>query len=316
VTLPAPLTLGVAPVPPPPTGPEQRRRFWADAELVVPPAAAGPGSWAGAPSVLRDEESVWWLAYRMRRPVGQGRGYANVVARSADGVRFEAVTRVMSDAFGAESLERPALVRTPEGRWRLYVSCATPGTKHWRVELLEAATVEELAGAESRTVLPGSAAAAVKDPVVRFADGVWHLWASVHPLDDPEATDRMWTDHATSPDGVSWTWEGTVLAGTPGSWDARGVRISTVFLDGAGGWALYDGRASAEENWEERTGLARAADGRFVADPGGPLLASPHLPGALRYADAVALPDGAVRWFYEATRPDGAHELRTVLLPG
>ncbi|MEO3861629.1 hypothetical protein [Acrocarpospora sp. B8E8] len=25
-------------------------------------------------------------------------------------------------------------------RWRLYLSCATYGTKHWRVELLEAAT--------------------------------------------------------------------------------------------------------------------------------------------------------------------------------
>jgi hypothetical protein len=316
VTLPAPLPLGADPVPPPPRGPEQRRRFWADAELVVPPADPGPGSWAGAPSVLPDDEGVWWLAYRMRRPVGQGRGYANVVARSADGVRFEPVARVTSDAFGAESLERPALVRTPEGRWRLYVSCATPGTKHWRVELLEAATVEELTGAEPRTVLPGSAAAAVKDPVVRFADGVWHLWASVHPLDDPEATDRMTTDHAVSRDGISWTWRGTVLAGTPGSWDARSVRISTVFLDGAGGWALYDGRASAEENWEERTGLARAADGRFTADPDGPLLASPYLPGGMRYADAVALPDGTVRWFYEATRPDGAHELRTVLLPG
>ena len=30
----------------------------------------------------------------------------------------------------------------------------------------------------------------------------------------------------------------------------------------------------------------------------------------------VALPDGGARWFYEATRADGAHELRTVLISG
>ncbi|MGY1605047.1 hypothetical protein [Geodermatophilus sp. SYSU D00815] len=296
-------------------------RFWDDAAVAVVPEDARPGAWAGGPSALL-VDGVWWLAYRLRRPVGEGRGFANVVARSADGVAFEQVVRISRDDFGAESLERPALVRTPDGRWRLYVSCATPGTKHWRVDLLEAGTVEGLAGARPETVLPGSATEAWKDPVVRRADDRWHLWASVHPLDDPDATDRMTTEHATSPDGRAWTRQGTALAGTPGTWDARGVRVATVLL-GPGGpgdpatWALYDGRASAAENWEERTGLARSTGdgGRLVADTDGPLLSSPHAPGGLRYADAVPLPDGTTRWFYEATRADGAHELRTVLLP-
>jgi hypothetical protein len=126
----------------------------------------------------------------------------------------------------------------------------------------------------------------------------------------------MTTEHATSPDGVEWTWTGTALTGTPGSWDARGVRFATVVLDGPRTWALYDGRATAEENWEERTGLATATtEGRFTAAYGGPLLQSPHPPHGLRYADVVAVPGGGARWFYEATRADGAHELRTVLLP-
>jgi hypothetical protein len=240
-----------------------------------------------------------------------------VVARSDDGVRFEPVIGLGREAFGAESLERPALVHTRDGRWRLYVSCATPGSKHWWVDLLEAGTVEGLATAAPRTVLPGGETAAVKDPVVRHDGRRWQLWASVHPLDDPDATDRMTTEHATSDDGVDWAWHGTALAGTPGTWDARGVRFTAVLLDGDATWALYDGRATAEQNWEERTGLARRRpDGRFSADAGGPLLESPHPPGGLRYADAVPLPDGTVRWFYEATRADGAHELRTVLLPG
>jgi hypothetical protein len=89
-----------------------------------------------------------------------------------------------------------------------------------------------------------------------------------------------------------------------------------VVLDGPRTWALYDGRATAEENFEERTGLAVQDDaGRFTAVGDEPLLQSPHPPGGLRYADVVAVPGGGARWFYEATRADGAHELRTVLLP-
>lgn len=291
-------------------------RFWSDAEVVLAPEDPRPGSWVGGPSAQL-VDGTWWLAYRMRRPIGEGRGFANVVARSDDGVRFEPVLGIGREAFGAESLERPALVALPDGRWRLYVSCATPRSKHWRVDLLEADTVEGLGTATPRTVLPGSATAGVKDPVIRHDGRRWHLWASVHPLDDPEATDRMTTEHATSDDGVEWTWQGTALAGTPGSWDQRGVRFTAVHLDGDATWALYDGRASAEENWEERTGLAlRGPDGRFTAAGDGPLLQSPHRPGGLRYADAVVLPDGSTRWFYEATREDGAHELRTVLIAG
>jgi hypothetical protein len=305
------VTSRTPPLPEPPAA----ERFWSDAQVVLAPEDPRPGSWVGGPSAQL-VDGVWWLAYRLRRPIGEGRGFANVVARSDDGVRFQPVVGLGREAFGAESLERPALVHLDDGRWRLYVSCATPRSKHWRVDLLEAGTVEGLARATPRTVLPGSDSAGVKDPVIRHDGRRWHLWASVHPLDDPDATDRMTTEHATSDDGIAWSWQGTALTGTPGSWDARGVRFTVVALDGAGTWALYDGRASAGENWEERTGLARRGpDGRFTPVGDRPLLESPHRPGGLRYADVVALPDGRARWFYEATRADGAHELRTVLLP-
>src|SRR4051812_8419806 len=105
-----------------------------------------------------------YLAYRLRLPIGEGRGISNVVARSGDGVTFTVVAEVTKDRFGAESLERPALVRTPEGRWRLYVSAATPGTKHWRVDLLEADTPEGLAHAPARPPLGGGDTGGVKDP--------------------------------------------------------------------------------------------------------------------------------------------------------
>ena len=102
-------------------------------------------------------DGFFYLAYRLRRPIGHGRGFANIVARSRDGVRFETVATLTKEAFGAESLERPAIAVTADGTWRAYISAATPGTKHWRVDVVEADTPEGLARATPRTVLPGSA---------------------------------------------------------------------------------------------------------------------------------------------------------------
>ncbi|WP_331272739.1 hypothetical protein [Motilibacter deserti] len=287
---------------------------WDAGTVVVEPPEGRPGAWAGGPSALV-VDGVHYLAYRMRRPVGEGRGYANVLARSADGVRFETVAVVEKDAFGAESLERPAVVVTPEGRWRMYVSAAIPGTRGWRVDLLEAATPEGLATAAPRTVLPCTGQAAPKDPVIVHHDGRWHLWASVHPLDDPSATDRMTTEHATSLDGVDWQWQGTALAGRPGLWDARGVRLSAVLVDGDRLLAYYDGRATPGQNWEEQTGVAVGSlpAGTFTALGEEPVLVSPHAPGGLRYVTVVPVAEGW-RAYYEATRADGAHELRTELV--
>lgn len=287
-------------------------------DVVVAPPDHRPGAWAGAPSALV-HDGRFYLAYRLRRPVGEGRGFSNVVAVSDDGVNFSPIATVQRDALHGESLERPALAVTPDGRWRLYVSVATPSSKHWRVDLIEADSPEGLATATPRTVLPGSEAAGVKDPVVLFHAGRWHLWASVHPLESWENADRMTTDYATSGDGVTWQWHGTVLAGRSGEWDARGVRLSSVTVDGDELRATYDGRASAAENWEEATGVATGQlgiDGRFgplTAVDGEPLR-SPYAAGGLRYVSTVPA-DGGVRVFYEFTRPDGAHELRTELLP-
>jgi hypothetical protein len=122
----------------------------------------------------------------------------------------------------------------------------------------------------------------------------------------------MTTAYATSADGLAWDWHGTVLAPTPGSWDQRGTRVSAVLsLDPL--VVLYDGRARAEDNWHEVTGVAREVDGR-LEPTSDPVMRSPHSDGALRYASVVPLPDGRRRVYFEAARPDGAHDLMTCLV--
>lgn len=280
--------------------------------IAVPAPGTGPGTWAGAPSAALGADGEIYLAYRLRRPQTHGRGYAIAVARSGDGVRFETLLTIGREAFEAESLERPALVPTPDGAWRLYLSCATPGTKHWRVEMIEAHHPSAFSPLGSRVVLPGDDKTAVKDPVILFDGDLWHLWASVHPLADPDEADQMATDYATSADGVAWTWESTALSPRPGEWDARGTRVSAVRMTPGSVTAYYDGRATKEENFEERTGIATGTEpGALTAH--GPIAQSPQGSGGLRYVSIVQLPDSRERYYYEMTRGDGAHELRTEL---
>jgi hypothetical protein len=280
-----------------------------DATVVVPAPGNEPGNWSGAASAVL-VDGVYWLTYRVRRPLREGRGVSVVVARSEDGEHFVTIAEVRRDEFGAESFERPVLVPRPDGGWRLYLSCATPGSKHWWIEAVDADDPVDLEQGRRTVVLPGSDEVAVKDPVVLVDATGWRMWVCVHPLTEPGDEDRMTTAYATSADGLVWDWHGTVLEPTDGSWDQRGTRVTAVLGEDPL-VVLYDGRARAEDNWHEATGVARSTDGRTLVAEDLPVIRSPHSDGALRYVAAVPLPDGGTRFYFEAARPDGAHDLMT-----
>jgi hypothetical protein len=272
--------------------------------VAVAPPGGGHGNWAGAPSAVEDTDGTFVVAYRTRGGTGPEDPAATVVARSEDGERLETVAVLEKSQYGAMSMERPALVRTDDGRWRLYTCCATKGSKHWWIDLLEADDPAALAEAEPRTVFPGDDRVAVKDPIVQRVDGGWQAWICCHPLEDPGEEDRYWSASATSADGVEWTWHGNVLEPRAGKWDARGARLTAVLPDGR---ASYDGRATKEENWFERTGLAHRNSDRFEQEDGPPA-------SIARYLDVVPLRAGGYRIYYESPLADASHELRTELV--
>ena len=272
---------------------------WENSQPVLH-AAHGAGNWIGAASALVHDDYIY-LAYRDRHPVEQGRGNRAYVARSPidNGVHFDTLCAIDKADMDAESLERPALDVTPAGDWDLYLSCATFNSKHWRIERLRARHPEDFSPRTRETVFPGSAAFGIKDPVL-LRDHELHIWATLHPLTEgDENADRMISVVADSCK--------TVMAPDPGTWYSRGTRITAV----VGEYAYFDGRASAAENFEERTGITRWDGSRYVPEAGP--VSSPFGGGALRYVSVITLPDGAQRLYYESATQYSSHELRTEL---
>ena len=227
-------------------------------QLVVPAPGPGPRRWVGAPSAQLDVDGTFVIAYRVRDAAA---GIAqNVVARWAPGEPPTTLCTLDRASFDARSLERPAIVRLDDGTWRLYVCCASPSwpaSKQWWTEVLESDDPSGFADASHHEVFRDDDVA-LKDPVIRRRDDQWFAWICCHPLDERDEEDRMTTALATSDDGLNWSWQGSVLVGRPGEWDARGARLTAVLPDGS---ATYDGRASKEENFSERTALAEPHEG-------------------------------------------------------
>jgi len=299
---------------------------------VCQPQGTGKGWWVGAPSAYWDG-STYWLAFRTRRPQPE-RGGLFQVARSTDGERFEVVCSIRKEDLDSSSIERGALVQVEDGTWRLYLSFVDPEDGRWRIDLLEAAEPSGFTASRRRPVLTAAdiGAEGIKDPWVCRVGDTWHMIASYAPTPEEDidptvmhgtrdiyntGTSKSLTGLATSEDGLSWTWQGAILEPSEEGWDAYAARINTVYRAGGRFIGLYDGSRSVEENYEERCGLAVSNDlsvwRRLSTD--GPAAGPDGGPGSVRYAEAVQ-GAGWVRFYYEYTRPDGSHELRTVRVTG
>lgn len=302
----------------------------ADGQTIFSPPGDGDGYWVGAPSVIYDDHRhKFFLSYRLRKPRGQGRGYECRIAESTDGVSFSDIWSAPSAEFGGISVERGALVITPEGRYRFYLGYVLPEDQKWKIDVVEAETPDKFDPSTKRRVLAPEdcGVEGVKDPYVLLLGGQYYMLVSYSPTPESlaEADRRRLhatadifatgksssnTGLATSSDGLHFTWHGDVLSPGEG-WDAYAARITAVLPNPPLFNVFYDGGAEVGRNYEEQTGLAYTFDLRSFhrVTEAGPLLTSPYSSGSLRYLDVLRIGE-SLYYYYEMALENGSHDLR------
>lgn len=276
--------------------------------------------WAGAPSVARDDDGVFWMAARMRTaesPLGL-RGYEIRILRSADGLEFEPVHGIRREDVPVPGFERPALVRHPGcGRFVLFGCSPIDGV--WQIiRFDDAVRPDRFRPATARTVIRPLDAepfgvrypTGYKDPVVAFLEGRWHCF--VIGIAGCERT-----FHFVSDDGNTWDPVGDPAQSMLdlSGWHDYAVRPACVLPVGAGYLFIYEGSSCAwpDPAYNIATGLGHTMDLHRIVDltPDAPLLASPT-PGRLaawRYSHWMWVND-EMRVYAEVECTNGSHEVR------
>lgn len=309
----------------------------AQGQTALEPVGSGKGYWVGACSAVRDPSTgKYYLYYRIRepRPVRGGRCR---IAESGDGVHFETIWESAKSDYETTSIERGALFRSPgSGKWRLYLSYVDPADQRWRVDAMEADSPDQFQPSERWEILTaaGTGTEGVKDPYAFiWKDKVYLLLSYATGIDSATDEQRQ-AMHETSDiyntgltksssalavsadGGKSFEWLGDIFQPSESGWDQYAARLSAVIYRAPLFIGFYDGSASVAENYEERLGVAVSLDLRrwIRVTEEKPLVEAPHATGSIRYLDVIESEEGT-RIYYEYTRADGSHEIRTNLAP-
>lgn len=294
-----------------------------DYEVILRPDQDAPEWWAGAPSVVVDDNGVFWLACRMRTAESERglRGYEIRILRSEDGVHFEAVRSIRREEVPIPGFERPALLRDPNtGLFKLYV-CGPWQEGPWGiVKFDDASTPEAFDVSTARLVIAPPEKAyerdvsvvEYKDPVIVFAEGKYHGYV----IGYMRRNERIY--HFASEDGETWTPVGNPYESVLPlqGWHDFFVRPSSVLPLGIGYLFVYEGSKTSwyDPVYNVVTGLAFTFDLHHMVDitPDAPLLVS-STPSdtfaTFRYSSWL-IHDGQLWIYAEVTAPNNTHEIR------
>ena len=251
------------------------------------------------------------------------------IAVSDDGVSFKDIWHASKEEIHTQSMEKACLFRAADRLWRLYLSFVGSDGR-WRIEMAEAEKPDAF-DVTARVPILGPDdcnAEGVKDPHIYSVCGLLHMVVSYAPR--PSTADhsaasmhaggdvyntgivKSHSGLAVSGNGIDWEWVGDILSPPETGWDRYCTRINSVVRADPVWVGFYDGSAGVEENYEEKAGLCVSHDfrtwNRVTTD--GPFVLSEHGSRSVRYIEVVPT-DSHLRYYYEWTRPDGSHELRT-----
>ena len=220
-------------------------------DVILEPDKNEPEWWAGAPSVVRDERGIFWLACRMRTadsPRGL-RGYEIRILRSGDGIHFEKVHSIPREKVPIPGFERPALLIDPwSKKYKLY-GCGPWQGGPWCIFKFDDAD-------DPTQFDPSSAKPVIQSPVKRYPRDV-----SVNGYKDPfiiyiknkyhcfvigsiRQNERIF--HFTSTNGEDWQPDGNINQPVMDleSWHNFFIRPASVLPLGIGYLFIYEGSST------------------------------------------------------------------------
>lgn len=292
-------------------------------QTVFEPEGRGYGYWVGGHNVIFDpDEKKFYLYYRVRHPLGKGRGGKCRIAESRDGVVFTNIWEATKEHFDADSIEAGSLIKDPgTGKWRLYISYQTHNGP-WRVDLIEADHPKNFDAWHHRTVMQPReyGLQSVKDPKVYIVGGLYVVFVCV-PAREKWVEDKSGWYHPlggaatgimTSPDGIyfrNFKYVFEPSRGAPGEWGHFCARINSIVYLPPVYVGFCDSGSTAYDTYEEWCSVAFSHDLEHWTrvNTNEPWVRSPY--GCIRYMDALIVGD-EIWYYYEYTREDGSHELR------
>ena len=303
-------------------------KYFQSYDVILQPEKNEPEWWAGAPTVVRDEKGIFFLACRMRSPqYPRGlRGYEIRILRSTDGIHFQKIKTIKREEIPIPGFERPALLLDPKTKkFKLYV-CGPWKSGHWGIiKLNDVDDLSKINPASAKPVIlpiPKSYDRDImideyKDPVIFHADGRYHCYV----IGIIRRTERIY--HFTSRDGEIWNPVGNPYESVMDltGWHDFYVRPASVLPLDKGYLFIYEG---SRVSWHDpvyniATGLAFSFDLDHISDlnPDSPSILS-STPGkhfsTFRYSRWLNVNDEI--WIYaEVACPNDAFELRLFRIP-